>query len=346
MISSDDILRGKILIVDDLEVNIKLLERMLGSAGYVSITATMNPREVCALHLKNRYDLILLDLEMPAMDGFQVMEALKEIEPQDLVFELGQEHRFQVQEGLEEVEPGGYLPVIVITAQPAHKLRALQAGAKDFINKPFDLAEVLARVRSMLEVRLLHLESKRYIKALEVKVEEVEVSHGLLHRQSEEIKRLREKIMSLKGDDALTLTQPLLSRAASLHTLLYVVGNPANLLIVEQFLECRPDIRLLSALNADSGIKIANFSRPDVILMDINLPGINGFEALEILRDESTMAHIPVIAVSANAMPFDIEQALQAGFFRNISKPIMVDEFMKTLDLALEFAGEKSAQRT
>ena len=132
MVSSSDILRGNLLIVDDQAVNVLLLERMLGGAGYSSIASTTDPREVCELHRKNRYDLILLDLQMPGMDGFQVME------------------------GLREVEPDGYLPVLVITAQPGHRLRALQAGAKDFISKPFELPEVLARVRNMLEVRLLH----------------------------------------------------------------------------------------------------------------------------------------------------------------------------------------------
>ena len=136
MISSSDILHGKVLIVDDQEASVLLLERMLRGAGYVSITSTMDPGEVCKLHLKNHYDLILLDLQMPGMDGFQVMENLKEI------------------------ETGGYLPVLVITAQPDHKLRALKAGAKDFVSKPFDLAEVLVRVYNMLEVRLLHLETK------------------------------------------------------------------------------------------------------------------------------------------------------------------------------------------
>ena len=136
MISSSDILHGKVLIVDDKKVNVLLLERMLRDAGYVSITSTTDPREVCALHLKNRYDLILLDLQMPGMDGFQVMESLKEI------------------------ETGGYLPVLVLTAQPDQKLQALKAGAKDFVSKPFDLAEVLIRVYNMLEVRLLHLETK------------------------------------------------------------------------------------------------------------------------------------------------------------------------------------------
>ena len=172
MISSSDILQGKILIVDDKDVNILLLERMLEGAGYVSIESTMNPSEVCDLHRKNHYDLILLDLQMPGMDGFQVMDALKEI------------------------EPDGYLPVLVITAQPGHKLRALQAGAKDFISKPFELAEVLVRVRNMLEVRLLHGESKNYSKALEQKVEEVEASRDLISRQSEEVKRLYDEIVA------------------------------------------------------------------------------------------------------------------------------------------------------
>ena len=148
MISPSDILHGKILIVDDQEVNVLLLERMLRGAGYVSITSTMDPGEVCELHLKNRYDLILLDLQMPGMDGFQVME------------------------GLKEIEPDGYLPVLVITAQPGHKLRALQAGAKDFISKPFELAEVLARVHNMLEVRLLHKELHNYNDVLEQRVRE------------------------------------------------------------------------------------------------------------------------------------------------------------------------------
>ncbi|MCR4303271.1 MAG: response regulator [Gallionella sp.] len=137
MISSSDIFHGKVLIVDDQEANVHLLERMLRGAGYVSVTSTMDPAEVCELHRKNRYDLILLDLLMPGMDGFQVME------------------------GLKEIEPDGYLPVLVITAQPDHKLRALKAGAKDFVSKPFDMAEVLARVHNMLEVRLLHLETKK-----------------------------------------------------------------------------------------------------------------------------------------------------------------------------------------
>jgi adenylate cyclase len=137
MINSANFHHGKVLIVDDQKVNVLVLERTLQGAGYLNVTSTMNSLEVCDLHRKNRYDLILLDLQMPGMDGFQVIEGLKEIETE------------------------GYLPVLVVTAQPDHKLRALKAGAKDFVSKPFDLAEVLLRVHNMLEVRLLHLEMKK-----------------------------------------------------------------------------------------------------------------------------------------------------------------------------------------
>ena len=143
MISSADIHHARVLIVDDQHTNVLLLDRMLRSAGYTFIASTMDPHEVCELHRKNRYDLILLDLVMPGMDGFQVME------------------------GLQEIEKDGYLPVLVITAEPEHKLRALQCGAKDFISKPFDLAEVLMRVRNMLEVRLLHEAARTHGRMLE-----------------------------------------------------------------------------------------------------------------------------------------------------------------------------------
>jgi putative two-component system response regulator len=148
MIGSADILKASILIVDDREVNIVLLERMLHGAGYVSVRSTKDPHEVCELHRKNRYDLILLDLQMPGMDGFQVMESLKEI------------------------ETDGYLSVLVITAQPGHKLRALQSGARDFISKPFDLTEVLTRIHNMIEMRLLQKELQHYNDVLELRVRE------------------------------------------------------------------------------------------------------------------------------------------------------------------------------
>ncbi len=148
MIAESDILNAAVLIVDDQEINISLLSQMLSQAGYTRVSSTMNPQEVCALHRRNRYDLILLDLQMPGMDGFQVIEALK------------------------TNEADGYVPVLVLTAQPGHKLRALQAGAKDFISKPFDLVEARTRIRNLLEVRLLYKKLESYSKVLEQTVQE------------------------------------------------------------------------------------------------------------------------------------------------------------------------------
>lgn len=138
-----EILDADILIVDDQEANISLLEQLLEDTGYTSVTSTTNPEKVCEMHRIHRYDLILLDLQMPVMDGFEVMKALK-VNHDD-----------------------AYLPVLVLTAQPNHKLRALQSGAKDFISKPFDLVEVKTRIHNMLEVRLLYKKLENYNKVLE-----------------------------------------------------------------------------------------------------------------------------------------------------------------------------------
>jgi len=131
---------------------------------------------------------------------------------------------------------------------------------------------------------------------------------------------------------------------APLRTLLYVEDNPANLKLIEQLIARRRDMRLLTARDGDLGIHLARTNQPEVILMDINLPGISGIEALGILRADPATAHIPIVALSANAMPRDIEKGLQAGFFRYLTKPIKVDEFMRTLDEVLEFARHEAGQ--
>jgi CheY-like chemotaxis protein len=133
---------------------------------------------------------------------------------------------------------------------------------------------------------------------------------------------------------------PLISNITRLSTLLYVEDNPANLKLVEQIIERHPNMNLLTATNGNTGVQLARKHLPDVILMDINLPGINGFEALEILKHDSKTAHIPIIAVSANAMPSDIKKGIDAGFFRYITKPIRVNELMVVLNLALESLRE------
>jgi PAS domain S-box-containing protein len=148
IVQNPDIFGAHILIVDDQAPNVMLLEELLADTGYTRVSSTMKAADVCALHRKHSYDLILLDLQMPGMDGFQVME------------------------GLKTNDSDAYLPVIVLTAQPGHKLRALQAGAKDFISKPFDLIEVKTRIHNMLEVRLLYKQLKDFNKILEETVRE------------------------------------------------------------------------------------------------------------------------------------------------------------------------------
>src|ERR1700733_7678899 len=166
MVSPADILSAKILVVDDQRANVTLLEGMLRIAGYTSVDSTTDPNEVCELYRRNRYSLILLDLQMPVTDGFQVMA------------------------GLKEIEQDGYLPVLVITAQPEHKLRALEAGAKDFVSKPFDFAELRARVHNILEVRLLHL-------GLEETVRELEQSREVIRLKTLEERERSEQELAL-----------------------------------------------------------------------------------------------------------------------------------------------------
>ena len=141
MPSREDILNAKILVVDDSSDNIELMEEILREEGYACVSSTMLPEQVCPLHRQHNYDLILLDLQMPGLNGFQVMK------------------------GLKEIEHGGYLPVLALTAQPSFKIAALEAGARDFISKPFDLLEVHKRIHNMLEVRLLYKELAQYSKA-------------------------------------------------------------------------------------------------------------------------------------------------------------------------------------
>jgi CheY-like chemotaxis protein len=148
MITAAEILNATVLIVDDQESNVLLLEEILREGGYTRVSSTMDPYTVTALHREHRYDLILLDLQMPGLNGFEVMEQLKTIETES------------------------YIPVLVITAQPAHKLQALQAGAKDFVSKPFDLTEIKTRIYNMLEVRLLHRKLEQYNKVLEQTVQD------------------------------------------------------------------------------------------------------------------------------------------------------------------------------
>ena len=202
MITSADILNANILIVDDKEANVALLKGMLRVDGYSSVHSTTDPNEVCLLHRKNRYDLILLDLQMPGMDGFQVME------------------------GLKEIEAGGYLPVLVVTAQPDHKRRALEAGAKDFVSKPFDLAELRARVHNILEVRLLHLEATNHGKVLEETVRQLEASREVVRLKILEERKSNERELALAQETQKSLLPHLLPKIDNFH--IHAFNNPTH----------------------------------------------------------------------------------------------------------------------
>ena len=165
MLEPSDILAARILIVDDQDANVQLLEQLLQETGYANVSASMQPRQVASLHRENSYDLILLDLNMPVMNGFEVMQEL----------------------AADDTET--YLPVIVLTAEPGHKLRALQAGAKDFISKPFDLVEVKTRIHNMLEVRLLYKRLTSYNRTLE---KQVQIRTAELAQSEERYRRLAE----------------------------------------------------------------------------------------------------------------------------------------------------------
>ena len=187
MINEQEILSASILIVDDQQINVELLAEILREAGYVNFTSTNDPYAVYNLHSENCFDLILLDLLMPGMDGFKVMEGLKHLETDD------------------------YLSVLVITAQPAHKLGALAAGAKDFITKPFDLSEIQARIHNLLEVRLLYTQAKQHSLVLEQTVLQLQQANDQLliatlaaRTLAEEIEKTKDQMTHLAQHDALT----------------------------------------------------------------------------------------------------------------------------------------------
>ena len=184
MTLEQDIRAANILIVDDEDASLRLLQRVLTEAGYTRVTAIKNPTAVCALHLQHDYDLILLDLQMPGMDGFSVMESLKALDKER------------------------YTPVIVLTAQPDHKLRALRAGAKDFIGKPFDLLEAKTRIHNVLEVRLMYRKLESHNRLLEEAVRD----------RTAELSELASYLITVREDEKALLARELHDELGALLT--------------------------------------------------------------------------------------------------------------------------------
>jgi DNA-binding NtrC family response regulator len=244
VINTSHIYAAKILIVDDVEANVRLLERTLQAAGYSCLTTTRAPLGVCALHLAHRYDLILLDLLMPGMNGFEVME------------------------GLRAIEKSSYLPVLVITAHQEEKLRALKAGAKDFLSKPLDLAEVVMRVFNMLEVRLLHLETTK-------------LYHQVVAEQEAQ-KALERALAASQHAAEATALEHAQQLIHAVHEPLGIVAkSPAMRQVVD--LACR-------------------VAKVDATVLITGESGSGKERIARLVHDESTRAHEPFVAVNCGAI--------------------------------------------
>jgi CheY-like chemotaxis protein len=340
MIAESDVLNASILIVDDKAANVILLERLLRNAGYACVASTMNPHEVCELHRKNRYDLILLDLQMPGIDGFQVME------------------------GLKEIDEDGNLLVLVISAQPGHKPRALQAGAKYFISKPFDLIEVKTRIHNLLEVQLRDKTLEKYNEMLK-----------RLDRMKSASRELRTPLTSIRGslgilaggiagslpdkarifieiarnnceclirliDDALDIEKiesgqrgvaPRAQVAAAepgkpatpgeLKRILYVDDDSDLRTIAVTVLEAVGGFTVLACKSGTEALEAAPGANADLILLDVMMPGMDGPATFKALREMPEMTQTPVIFMTAKVQPGEIQHIRSLGAVDVIAKP-------------------------
>jgi len=278
MVSQAEIYSAKILIVDDQEANIRLLEGTFKGAGFLSIASTTNPFDVCEMHRTNRYDLILLDLQMPGMDGFQVME------------------------GLKEIEINGYLPVLVVTAQPNHKLRSLQAGAKDFVSKPLDLVEVLTRASNMLEVRLMHTQARAHEMLLEQSLGEV-LENRL--RMEGLVSSAMDAIISLNTRAEITLFNPAAQRMFE-RKHMDTLGRPVRELFPRRHWKQLAEIQAsqvtsgtIGAISAVSGVRASGAEFPIEASFSVVIVGGETITTL-ILRDitERARAKAEILALN------------------------------------------------
>jgi CheY-like chemotaxis protein len=320
---------ANILIVDDQQANIDVLIGLLDAKGFINYTATKDSRQVFKLFDEFNPDLLLLDLKMPNLSGFEVMIQLKSLIPVNT-----------------------YFPILVLTADITQesKQKALAAGASDFITKPFDLIEVDLRINNLLKVRYLHqqLENQKIIleekmrektKELEkinielkVAIEKAEQSDKLKSELLDQIKRMKNQINNNLRIDELTdqQTEIILNNG----TILYVKDKLSNVQLVEQILaEHRSTIRLVTNMYGKNTVQFAIDYTPDLILLDLSLPDIHGSEVIKLLQTEPRTAAIPVIILSEYAISVQIEKIIAAGGAKDyLMKPIDKDQFLKRVD--------------
>ncbi|MCX6175553.1 MAG: response regulator [Ignavibacteriales bacterium] len=326
---NDSILKNaNILIVDDQQANIDVLTGLLDAKGFTNYITTKDSRQVFKLFDEFKPDLLLLDLIMPNLNGYEVMMQLKALIPANT-----------------------YFPILVLTADitPESKQKALASGASDFLAKPFDLIEVDLRIKNLLKVRYLHQQLENQNQIVEEKVKErtkeLEKANIELRVAKEKAEQSDKVKFELLNQMSLTesqknhheriseLTKPEAEITQDSKTILYIEDNLSNIQLIEQILEThRPTIRLITNMYGKNAVQFAIDYKPDLILLDLSLPDIHGSEVIKLLQAEPRTAEIPIIILSAYAMSRQIEILLATGAKDYLIKPIDVVQFLKVVD--------------
>ena len=328
---------ANILIVDDQQANIDLLTGLLDAKGFTNYKTTRDSRQVLKMFDEFKPDILLLDLKMPHLTGFEVMTQLKVI-----------------------ISPKIYIPILVLTADitPESKQKALECGASDFLTKPFDLIEVELRIKNLLQIRYLHQQLENQNQILEEKVkkgtkeiEKTNIELKVTQEKAEQSDKLKSELLnqmsqtesqknSFEQKSELTKSEAKITQNSG--TILYVEDNLSNIQLVEQILEThRPTIRLITNQYGKNAVQFAIDCTPDLILLDLNLPDIHGSEVIKLLLAEPRTAEIPVIILSGYEMTSQVEKLLKDGAKDYLIKPIDVVQFLKVVDERMRKSSKK-----
>lgn len=315
--------KAKILIVDDQQANLDVLTGLLDVKGFTNYLITQDSRQVFKLFDEFKPDLLLLDLKMPNLTGFEVMAQLKSLIPANT-----------------------YFPILVLTADitTETKQKALAGGASDFISKPFDLIEVELRIKNLLQARYLHQQIKDKNQILEENEKE---RKKILANRDVELKAAKEKahqsniikttlidqLSKTKNEATNKLSKAGIEKAESCRTILYVKDNLSNYQIIEQILITqRPHFRLITNTFGKNTVQFAIDYTTDLILLDLHLPDIHGSEVIKLLKSEPSTDHIPIIILSADAITNQIEKLMYTGNIDFLMVPFDETKFLNIVD--------------
>ena len=335
IVPNDSLKSASVLIVDDEEGNLRLLEAILRRAGYSNVTSTTDPRLAIPLYCEVKPDLVLLDLAMPHMDGFQVMEDLRR-----------------------QVPDGAYVPILVLTADTSResKRRALSAGANDFLTKPLDQEEVVLRIKNLLAARLLSVRLRDQHSALEEKVREgtgnLRQSLGLLERTAEEHQKLLDRLVAVPPEPVENGGAPKnhSSQPTPYPAIVLVEDDPGQTLLVQRVLSKAGLANPVRAFNdgEDALGYLSNGDRPTdasedllpaLVLLDLHIPRKSGLEILAWIRGTPDFDRVPVIMLSGSTESEDIDRAFEFGAESYLVKPVAFDALVDAVtSLALPWA--------